>query len=172
MTQPPDPIQITRSGITNGFGFSLVCSGYLVENGKVLLVHHKGFDKWVPPGGHIEAGETFAQTAAREFKEETGLDVEVVSSTPSLISDENATPEAGPFYVDIEREGFQFPSITQFFFVRRVSSATMTPQVEEINGVRWFASDELASLSTFKQVRAIAQYAIENHPDSIRSLTK
>ncbi|MEU7404025.1 NUDIX domain-containing protein, partial [Streptomyces sp. NPDC044948] len=29
------------------------------------------FDKWVPPGGHIEPGESFAGTAVREFKEET-----------------------------------------------------------------------------------------------------
>ena len=50
----------------------------------MLLVHHNGFDKWVPPGGHIEPGDTFAQTAAREVKEETGLDVEIISAQPNI----------------------------------------------------------------------------------------
>ncbi|WP_055530672.1 NUDIX domain-containing protein [Streptomyces graminilatus] len=57
-------------------GLVYICSGYLVERGQVLLVHHNRFDKWVPPGGHIEPGESFAGTAVREFKEETGLPVE------------------------------------------------------------------------------------------------
>lgn len=35
--------------------------------------HAKG--TWCPPGGHMEYGETNEQTAIREVKEETGLDI-------------------------------------------------------------------------------------------------
>ena len=168
MNDSPDPIQITRSGVTRGFGFSLVCSGYLVEDGKVLLVHHRGFDKWVPPGGHVEAGDTFDQTAVREFKEETGLDVEAISATATLLNDDNATPLPGPFYVDLEKEGFRFPSITQFYYVRRLAGGSeLTPQLEEVHGLGWFGLEELDDLPTFEQVRVISRYAIENHPDVV-----
>jgi 8-oxo-dGTP pyrophosphatase MutT (NUDIX family) len=40
-------------------------------------------DMYVFPGGHVEAGETLAQGALREFQEETGLDMEL--STMKLV---------------------------------------------------------------------------------------
>jgi 8-oxo-dGTP diphosphatase len=154
---------------TRDSGFVLICSGYLVEQGRVLLVHHNRFGKWVPPGGHIEPGETFAATAVREFTEETGLPVETVSSQPAIHPpDGNATPEPVPFYVDLEREGFPVPAIVQFFYMRRLAGAAGLPiraQLEEVRAARWFTMDELAAIPTFEQVRSLARFALRNYPD-------
>ncbi|MEV6873930.1 NUDIX hydrolase [Amycolatopsis sp. NPDC051128] len=162
------PIQIHRYGASKDYGYFLICAGYLVEDAKVLLVHHNGFDKWVPPGGHVEAGETFAETAAREFCEETGLSVTTLSASPEIHpADDNATPEPAPFYVDVEREGFKLPALVQFFFMRRADrSASIHPQLTEVHDARWFSLDELDHIKTFDQVRSLARYAIVNHPDS------
>ena len=48
-------------------------SAYVVDpkTKKILLVKHKGFNKWVQTGGHIMEGETPEEAALREVYEET-----------------------------------------------------------------------------------------------------
>jgi ADP-ribose pyrophosphatase YjhB (NUDIX family) len=57
-----------------------VC-GILIENNTILLINHQGLNTanrfWCPPGGGIEFGESAAESLQREFREETGLDIEV-----------------------------------------------------------------------------------------------
>lgn len=47
------------------------------EQGRIVLVRRRDNDLWALPGGGIELGESIVDTANREVKEETGLDVEV-----------------------------------------------------------------------------------------------
>jgi 8-oxo-dGTP diphosphatase len=58
------------------------CAGAVVRDdaGRLLLVrrgHDPGRGTWSLPGGRIEPGESAAGAAAREVREETGLDVAV-----------------------------------------------------------------------------------------------
>lgn len=45
------------------------------DNGEILLQKRKDKNVWGFPGGAIEIGESAQETAIREIKEETGLDV-------------------------------------------------------------------------------------------------
>ncbi|MFJ2362496.1 NUDIX hydrolase [Pseudomonas sp. NPDC087697] len=45
------------------------------DNGQILFVR-KEKSKWTLPGGKVEPGETPAAAAARELREETGLDID------------------------------------------------------------------------------------------------
>ncbi|GKA31661.1 NUDIX hydrolase 1 [Tanacetum coccineum] len=50
----------------------------LVKENKILLGRRKssiGHNTYALPGGHLEFGESFEECAAREVKEETGLDI-------------------------------------------------------------------------------------------------
>ncbi len=51
----------------------------IVQDKRILLVKRKGSyeGKWCIPCGHVEWDEDIRDTAKRELKEETGLDVEV-----------------------------------------------------------------------------------------------
>jgi 8-oxo-dGTP pyrophosphatase MutT (NUDIX family) len=52
-------------------------SGFVVspDGADVLLVHHRRFDRWLQPGGHVDPGDTGVREAAtREIAEETGVD--------------------------------------------------------------------------------------------------
>lgn len=55
-------------------------SAAVLQDGKVLLVKHtiKGATFWTLPGGNSVAGEPLAETAVREAKEETGIEVKIV----------------------------------------------------------------------------------------------
>jgi ADP-ribose pyrophosphatase YjhB (NUDIX family) len=60
------------------FVFSYRVSGILVRDNKVLLQAPKGTGEYAFPGGHVALGETNAETLAREWREETGADIEVL----------------------------------------------------------------------------------------------
>jgi len=47
----------------------------VTDDGRLLLVRED--DTWLLPGGRLEAGETPAEGARREVREETGVDIEI-----------------------------------------------------------------------------------------------
>lgn len=66
--------------MSNDFKYPRVGIGVMIQNEKdqVLLGLRQGSHgdgEWAFPGGHLEFGETIYETAKREVKEETGLDV-------------------------------------------------------------------------------------------------
>ncbi len=51
-----------------------------VPGRRVLLIHHNVLGRWLPPGGHVEAGELPPAAARREVREEVGIGVGPVLS--------------------------------------------------------------------------------------------
>lgn len=49
----------------------------VIHNGKILLTRRDDFGVWCLPSGGVEEGESVAEAAIRETKEETGLDVKL-----------------------------------------------------------------------------------------------
>jgi 8-oxo-dGTP diphosphatase len=55
--------------------------GICIQEDKILLIRHSGVGEkgslWVPPGGGVNFGESAEKALVREYKEETGLDINV-----------------------------------------------------------------------------------------------
>jgi 8-oxo-dGTP pyrophosphatase MutT (NUDIX family) len=47
------------------------------QAGEVLLIRRSDNENWALPGGGVEVGESLAQAAVRETREESGIDCEV-----------------------------------------------------------------------------------------------
>lgn len=61
------------------------CGCIILKDNRVFLIGALDNDKemfWSFPKGHQEVGETDIETALRETKEETGLDVEIIDYEP------------------------------------------------------------------------------------------
>ena len=65
-----------RKLIGNETLFTVGCGVIIEKEGCILLQHRTDEDNWCIPGGVMEIGETFEQTAKRETFEETGLEVD------------------------------------------------------------------------------------------------
>ena len=72
------------------------------EEDRVLLVQPTYKDHWDLPGGYVETGETPAQAAAREVREELDLDVSVGSL---LVADWAPHPDEGDNYCSSSTAG-------------------------------------------------------------------
>lgn len=76
----------------------ITCTGVVLgpERDRVLLVHHRRLDRWLLPGGHVEAADTaISDTARREVLEETGA--ELTDIEPRLVGcDVHPIPPRAP----------------------------------------------------------------------------
>ncbi len=75
---------------------------FVVHDGKILLIHHRKLNKWLPLGGHIELDEDPERAALREAKEESGLEVELLGERPPTTSPGTRALIA-PRFLDIHR---------------------------------------------------------------------
>src|SRR5262249_11388560 len=75
---------------------------YIFEYPRVLLIHHRKFNKWLPPGGHLEPNELPSEGVCREALEETGLEIELISQDNVKIERWNAVSLPRPYLCLLE----------------------------------------------------------------------
>jgi 8-oxo-dGTP pyrophosphatase MutT (NUDIX family) len=117
---------------------------FVVQEGKILLIHHRKLDKWLPLGGHIELDEDPEIAALREAKEESGLDVELLGERPPT-TEPGTRALIAPRFLDIHRITDTHEHIGMIYWARPVNGST-TLAVEEHHDIRWCSAEELDQL--------------------------
>ena len=123
---------------------------FVVHDGKVLLIHHRKLDKWLPLGGHIELDEDPEQAALREAKEESGLDVELIGERPPTTSPGTRALIA-PRFLDIHRINASHEHIGMIYWAQPkggggAPAADPRLAAAEHHDIRWCPADELDTL--------------------------
>lgn len=90
-------------------------------NTEILLIKHINSGHWSFPKGHMEGNETEVETALREIKEETSLDVLIDPTFRETVS----------YYP--KRDTLK----TVVYFIARAKNYDFIPQAEEIADIRW-----------------------------------
>ncbi|HEX4840196.1 MAG TPA: NUDIX domain-containing protein [Rhabdochlamydiaceae bacterium] len=105
---------------------------------RVLLILHQGGRHWAFPKGHGDAGETALDSARRELKEETGLDIQQLLQETPLI-------ERYQFH----RKHEVVVKTVQYF--PALVTGEIKLQAEEIRDAKWVLLKEAARHLTFKE---------------------
>ncbi len=110
------------------------------EELQVLLLKHNA-GHWAFAKGHVEANETEEQTALREIKEETNLDVKLDTKFRTTVT-------YSPME-DVEKE--------VVYFLAYKTEGNETPQLEEISQMKWLNLDEAKNTVTYERDKEILQ---------------
>jgi len=114
----------------------------------VLLTLHKGGKHWGFPKGHQDPGETDLETATRELKEETGLEIE----TLLLDVPYEETYTFYKFHEKVQKTVSYYPAFV---------TGTLKLQAEEIIDARWYPVEDATRHMTFKEARIIFEKALK-----------
>jgi len=112
-------------------------------NTEILLIKHVNSGHWSFPKGHVEASETEAETALREIKEETGVNVII---DPTFRETVTYSPRKDTQKVVV-------------YFVARAKNFDVVPQEEEIAEIRWVEIGRASSILTYENDRSIVSKA-------------
>ncbi|MEV6957369.1 NUDIX domain-containing protein [Streptomyces sp. NPDC051183] len=121
------------------------------DQGDVLLIHRTDNGLWALPGGGHDAGESIAQTVAREVQEETGILV-VVDGIVGLYTD--------PRHVIAYDDGEVRQQFSICFRARPVGGSLRTSS--ESKEVRWVPPADLDDLDIHPSMRLRITHGLDD----------
>lgn len=117
------------------------------EKGEILIVTHRAGHTDFPKG-HVERGETEEETARREVKEETNIDIELLPGRYSV-------------------RYFPKPNVdkTVIFFPAKKISGEIIAQEKEVSEVKWVSKEQIESYLTYESAKKLFRQILSDNPD-------
>ncbi len=130
---------------------------FVVKSRRVLMTWNKKVNNWIPIGGHIEPNELPCASVIREAKEESGLDIELISpfdksKTANLVQ---------PVHIHLDhiKEDHKHINLIYFGIVKSGECLTLDDEGKEL---KWFSKEELEKEDLLPSVKEWAVEAL-NH---------
>jgi 8-oxo-dGTP pyrophosphatase MutT (NUDIX family) len=120
-------------------GSAIVVDG----DGRFVLHRHKRLGTWLQPGGHVDPGESAADGAVRETREETGLDAHHPAGGPRLVHVDVHPGPRGHLHLDLR------------YLLVADGSAPLRPHLGESPDVAWFSPSQASVVADRSAVAAI-----------------
>ena len=112
-------------------------------NTEILLIKHIKSGHWQFPKGHVEGNETEVETAIREIKEETAIDVMIDPTFRETVS----------YYPKRDTQK------TVVYFIGKAKNYDYIPQEEEISEIRWVDIGYASNILTYENDKNIVNKA-------------
>ena len=124
------------------------------DESRLLMAKRTDNGLWTIPGGGMKPGETIADAAIREVKEETGIDVEVVALVGIYTNPQHVVE-----YSDGEvRQQFSV------CFACRPVGGEPTPS-DETSDVGYFTPNEIDGMDVHPSIRLRIQHFLDDRPE-------
>jgi 8-oxo-dGTP pyrophosphatase MutT (NUDIX family) len=112
---------------------------------QLLIIRHKLGGHWSFPKGHVEHGETERETAAREVREETGVNIQILDGYRRQV---NYSPRPGV-------------SKDVVYFLGYAADSRTVRQEEEVSELRWVDFDMAGEFLTYENDKNLLDTAEE-----------
>ena len=122
------------------------CGCIVIKNNKVLLIKQVT-GNWGFPKGHVEKDETEYETALREVKEETNLDVKIISDKRYTM---NYLTERGSYKQVV-------------LFVANEIKGKIKRQEAEIDDIKWLNYEDALRTMNFQNTKDILKEVSEDN---------
>lgn len=120
------------------------CGCIIINDNKVLLIKQTQ-GHWGFPKGHVEKDETEIETATREVKEETNLDVAIDVNkryTMKYVTDKGKLKEV-------------------VLFIAKCTGGEINRQESEVSEIKWLDFDEAVKTITYDNTRELFKKVLE-----------
>ena len=119
----------------------LTVAGYVIFKNKILLIHHRKLNLWLPVGGHIDKNETPDKALIREIKEETNISIKILNKSTIPLEGNVKTNLAIPFHVNVHSVGDH--DHVGFFYLCEAINPEKLKINQELKNYAWFTKKDL-----------------------------